>query len=506
MKISKKDVDRAIRWRNDWNFYIQDTTRGVRLSYKQRQILSAIQHNEKTSVCSCNSFGKDFVFAWAAICHLSLNSKNVKVILTAPTQRQVISIMMAQIRENMSHFIIPMDGDVQTTGIKFYDKEGKERGDKFLLAFKAGDKALNAWNGFHSLHTMVLITEATGIAKEIYTAAEGCLIGSEDPRLGLAFNPFKRGGESYRSTYAKEYKHFTLSAFMSPNVRGKKIFIPGQVDYKSTKKKILSENWCSIISEDEYKKDLFDFKFEGKYYRPNDDFRVRVLGEYALESSDSLIPLEWLVASHKRWRKMKEPEGKKRVALDVAGMGRDSNVMAWGTKEYISFKKLNLPKTEEIYMQSAGIVKAEMKEGDAGIIDVVGVGAGTESRLKEQELNVYGFIGNSNKMIKGIKDHWGKYEFFDMNSYTAWALREALDPRIGINLALQPDSDLDEEILILRYKMRSNAVVKVIPNKDEVKIELGRSPDTFDAVKMIFMPIHEKSKTEAIKKEAYGFY
>ena len=501
MRKSDKDIDRAIRWRKDWNFFIRDATT-IRLDRKQREILSSLQFNENTSIRSCNSRGKDFVFACAGICRIYLVPTDVKVILTAPTGRQAYKIMMAELRKVLSTFKIPLDGRLMADGIKFYDKNGEERGDKFLISFKAGDKALDAWNGFHSLHTMILMTEATGIVQEIFDAAKGCLMGSEDPRLGLAFNPFQRTGESYRSTYSEEYVHFSLSALTSPNVRSKKMLIPGQTDYRAVENAVNTEGWVQSITKEEFKPDLFDFKFEGQYYRPKDQFRIRILGEYPIESSDCLIPLEWLEASHRRWNKQRKVEDPKRITLDVAGMGRDKNVMAWGSEKHISFKSLNLPKTKKIHMQAAGILKGMLNENNIGIIDVVGEGAGTQSRLAEQGMkNVYGFKGNYTKAVKGIKDYYGNFSFVDMNSFTAWRLREALNPEIGINLALQPDKELDEEILNLKYEYRSNATIIVLPDKKEMKKIINRSPDKFDAVKMIFTPIRIRDKKEITAEE-----
>ena len=141
MRKSGKDIDRAKRWMQDWNFFIRDATT-IRLDRKQRDILSSLQFNENTSIRSCNSRGKDFVFACAGICRIYLVPKDVKVILTAPTGRQAYKIMMAELRKVLSTFKIPLDGRLMADGIKFYDKNGEERGDKFLISFKAGDKAL----------------------------------------------------------------------------------------------------------------------------------------------------------------------------------------------------------------------------------------------------------------------------------------------------------------------------------------------------------------------------
>jgi len=69
-------------------------------------------------------------------------------------------------------------------------------------------------------------------------------MGSEDPRLGLAFNLFKELVRVIDRPISEEYVHFSLSALSSPNVRSKKMLISGQVDYHAVKRAINTEGGC----------------------------------------------------------------------------------------------------------------------------------------------------------------------------------------------------------------------------------------------------------------------
>jgi hypothetical protein len=184
----------------DWNKYIREVL-GVRLDRAQRKIIASVQENRRVSVRSGHARGKDYVAAVCSVCFLSLYGEQCKVINTAPTGRQATSIMMSEIGKIYRNSKIPLDGDVLINQIKYYDKKKKPIeliSDWFLMAFKAGDKATEAWTGFHSPNIMVVVTEASGIQQETFDAIEGLLTGNS--RLLLIFNPVRTTGEAYQST------------------------------------------------------------------------------------------------------------------------------------------------------------------------------------------------------------------------------------------------------------------------------------------------------------------
>lgn len=43
----------------------------------------------------------------------------------------------------------------------------------FLTGFKADEHNHEAWSGFHAVHTMFVVTEATGIGDDTFAAIEG---------------------------------------------------------------------------------------------------------------------------------------------------------------------------------------------------------------------------------------------------------------------------------------------------------------------------------------------
>ncbi|MCI0494679.1 hypothetical protein L0Z72_06695, partial [candidate division KSB1 bacterium] len=313
-----------LSYRKDWNRFARDIL-GLRLDNDQQKILEAVQLHRRVSVRSGNSRGKDHTAAAASLCFLYLNVPS-KVINTGPTDRQVKKIMMTEIRKIHKNARIPLGGEIFENQIKF------PRPDWFLIAFKAVDYKDEVWTGFHSPHLMVVVTEASGIEQQTFNNIESILTG--DSRLLIVFNPNRTTGEAYNSAKSLFYQKFKLSCLDAPNVKARKTIIPGQVDYDWVEEKV--RKWCVRISSPVDRENdegigvtkitytaNQDFKFNGQWYRPNDLFRIKVMGEFPEKSEDQLIPLAWIEAASQRWEEQHNLElgGDLRLGVDVAGMG-----------------------------------------------------------------------------------------------------------------------------------------------------------------------------------------
>ncbi len=467
MKFENEDIQLWKDYKQDWNKFAVEVF-GVSLDDDQKEILEAIQKNKRITVRSGHSRGKDYVAAIASLCFLYLLYPS-KVISTAPTARQVISIMMAEIGKVHKNAKIRLPGEVLATKIKF-----KGEPDWFMEGFKAADKATEDWTGFHSPNLMLVATEASGIEQETFNAIEGLLTGNS--KLLIIFNPNRTTGEAYQSTRSPRYKKFKLNCLKAPNVLAKKILIPGQVDYEWVKDKV--ETWCVKIDKSEVSESTFDFKFEGQWYRPNDLFRVKVLGEFPAEAEGQLIPLAWVEAANERWLACGgKGEGSLSLGLDVAGMGKD--LTCWTFKRGTVIEK---QVTEAIsdHMVTAGKTKNYLKEPDSeGYIDTIGEGSGVYSRMKEQGERVHSVKGSESAKEKN--DFTNELTFHNMRAWLHWMLRDYLNPQFGMNLALPPDDALTQEITEPQWSTRSNGDIIIEP-KDDIKDRLGHSPDKLDSL------------------------
>jgi len=462
-------------YKDDWCRFAADIL-NVRLDDQQEECLYTIQTSRRISIRSGNARGKDYVAAAASLCFLYLNYPS-KVIETAPTGRQVKAIMMAEISRIYQNAVVPLGGEIMAEMIKF-----SEDPDWYLMAFKAGEKEQEPWSGFHSPHLMVVVTEASGVADEVFTAIEGIL--QADSKLVLCFNPNRLSGEAYKSIMSPAYKTMRLNCLDAPNVKAKKTIFPGQVDYFWIRNLITEKRWATPINKSAARPEENDFEFEDKWYRPNDLFRVKVLGELPKESEDVLIPLSWINAAIERWKGNHKVTGSPTYGVDVAGEGRDFTVFVHRYRNVVN--KIDRYSKQD-HMVTAGRIKGllDLCEGAAANIDTIGEGAGVYSRCREQDLNVVS--AKFSKSAKGLKDYSDQRTFANMRAYCYWAIRDALNPEYEENLALPPDDELTEELHEVKWSLRSNGDIIIEP-KEDIKKRIGRSPDKGDALALTYFP------------------
>lgn len=476
-EIEKSYIRKLKEYQHDWNRYARDIL-GVKLDKAQQEILYAIQQHNRVSVRSGNARGKDYVAAVASICFLNLYSPS-KVINTAPTGRQAISIMMAEIAKIYQQARKRSDAQLFLLGRVLSNQVKFRRPDRYLLAFKARDKNIENWTGFHSPNLMVVITEASGIEEETFSAVESILTGNS--KLVIVFNPNKLHGETYRSVTDTNYVRFKLSSLDAPNVVQRKIVIPGQVDYAWVVDKI--SRWCIKISEEEANPTEHDFQFEGQWYRPNDLFLVKVMGEFPRESQDKLIPLNWIEAAIHRWHDKHEAFGSLSLGVDVAGMGRDMTVFCHRrgniVEKFDHFSQAD-------HMVTVGRIRSLLLgQNDQAFVDATGEGAGVVSRLLE--LGVRAVAVKFGEGAKNFSDWSGQRSFANMRAYCYWAVRDALDPHNEFGLCLPPNDELVRDLNEPKWSVRSDGTI-ILEEKDKIKQRLGRSPDFGDSLALTFYP------------------
>lgn len=490
----KKIINEAIHyWSKDWNRFIRDAL-CANLDREQQAIIESVQHNPMTAVASGTARGKDFVAACAALCFMYLTprfdmngvlSENTKVALTAPSGRQVKNIMIPEVRRLVrsarAKFPFCCPGRLVSDDIRTNYEEW------FLTGFKADDNATEVWSGFHAANVMFVVTEASGISETIYNAIEGNLQGNS--RLLIVFNPNITTGYAARAMKSNRFAKFRLNSLNAENVVKRKLVIPGQVDYEWVKDKVI--NWCSPIQKADFNEGEGDFKWEGGLYRPNDLFRVKVLGMFPKVSEDVLIPYEWIEIANDNWNRLQEedftPSKSCKIGSDVAGMGRDESVLCPRYGNYVPKFEVHQSAGKADHMHVAGmhIIYLSDKKSKA-YIDTIGEGAGVYSRLEELGYrNVYSC--KYSESARGLHDLTGQYEFANMRAYCYWSLRDWLNPKNGFGAAIPPCDKLMEEATETHWKFQSDGRIIIEP-KEEIKKRIKRSPDYMDALANTFYP------------------
>lgn len=487
-KMRNKNKDYLRKWRDDWCLFAEQVLH-AKLDNEQKAILRAVQKKKMVAVASGTARGKDYITAVACLCFMYLTPrwnknkeliKNTKIAMTAPTGRQVTNIMIPEISRLFRNAKI-LEGRLLSDGIRTNNAEW------FLTGFKASDDDTESWSGFHAVNTMFAVTEASGISETTFNAIEGNLQGNS--RLLLVFNPNVTTGYAAKAMKSSRFKKFRLNSLNAENVVKKRNVIPGQVDYEWVKDKV--ENWCTLIQKEDFDEGQGDFEFEGLCYRPNDLFRVKVLGLFPKTSEDMLIPLEWCELAIERWRKLQEEKfvSKKHplVGIDVAGMGRDSSCFVPRYGNYVPEIKIHQSGGKADHMKVAGEATHWLSDAKAKVfIDTIGEGAGVFSRLEELGYkNAYSC--KFSEGTKGLHDITGQYEFANMRAYCYWAVRDWLNPKNGFNPAFPPCDELVAELTEVHWSFQSSGKI-IIEAKEDIKSRLKRSPDIADALASTFYP------------------
>ncbi len=496
MKINPSWQKKLKLWREDWCLFAKEVLK-ARLDEEQKAILRAVQTEKMVAVASGTARGKDYIAAVAAMCFMYLTPrwdkhgnlvKNTKVAMTAPTDRQVRNIMVPEVRRLYRNAGC-LPGRIVGHDIRTRYEEW------FLTGFKAGDDNQEAWSGFHAVNTMFVVTEASGISQTTYNAIEGNLQGNS--RLLIVFNPNTPTGYAAHAMKSGRFKKFRLSSLNAENVIKKQEIIPGQVNYEWVKDKV--EAWCTPIQQTDFNEGDGDFKWEGGLYRPNDLFRIKVLGMFPKVAEDVLIPYEWLELAFKRWEEL-NAEGFKtyrscKLGVDVAGMGRDSSILVPRFGNWIPEIISHHSGGRANHMHIAGMAVQYLRMKSAvGFIDTIGEGAGTYSRLIELGYD-NAFSCKFSYGAKNLNDVTGQYTFANMRAYLYWAVRDWLNPKNNNLPAIPPNEKLMEEATEIKWFFQSNGSI-AIEKKDDIKKRLKRSPDTFDALANTFFPYDYVNLTE----------
>lgn len=217
-------------------------------------------------------------------------------------------------------------------------------------------------------------------------------------------------------------------------------------------------------------------------------YHNRVEGEFHSSDEDGVIPLSWVEAANERWHAWvaagrPAQDGLKVVGVDVARSGADKTVMAirYGTV-LAELRRSSHEDTMGTVGRVNGILNAH--DGMIAVVDVIGIGAGVVDRLREQKHRVEAFNASAGTRRTDKSREMG---FVNSRAAAWWTLREALDPKGGLDLALPPDDRLTGDLLAPHWRVMSGGRIQV-ESKDDIRKRLGRSTDDADACVMGFWP------------------
>ncbi len=215
-------------------------------------------------------------------------------------------------------------------------------------------------------------------------------------------------------------------------------------------------------------------------------------GDFTVGMQDDpwqVIPTAWVRAAQARWTP-DLPEGAtvSQVGFDVAQGGADNVAIARRYGTYFAELEV-IPGSEVPDAQvNADHVTRVMVDGGIGWIDADGIGSSTyflAKALLKHTIRAY-----QGSAPTDWRDKARVLSFINTRAAAWWALREALDPTSGQEIALPPSRNLRVELCSPKWEKLAHGVK--IEAKKDIKARIGRSTDEADAVVMAWWGAERK--------------
>lgn len=435
--------------------------RGLHLWSKQCEIVESVRDNSQTAVHSCHEVGKSFVAACTACWWIDVHPPGEAfVVTTAPTDKQVRAVLWREI--NRLHTKLGLAGRTNLT--EWYI--GKE-----MVAFgrKPADHDPSAFQGVHARFMLVILDEAGGIPKELWDAAStlGANVHARVLAIGNPDDPVGEFADNCKPSSGWEVLQIGYED--TPNFTGEPI--PADLA-----EMLISREWVAGR--------------ELKWGRNSALFMSKCLGKFPTGSSPWIVvPLPY--AEKCRWLEfLLDGLAPVEAGIDV-GAGSDRTVM-WsrqGTRLLDQFVFVDSDP-----MKSVGALVQKINEwGVKRVkIDPIGVGWALSGRLRElsRVQNPQNPEACHDAEIIGVNfaesPTAGKEGLYLNKRAEVWWEVGRERSRLGTWCLDGIDDDTLQELTTPKYEiLDSKGKIKIQP-KEEVRKELGRSPDSADALLLAF--------------------
>lgn len=483
--------------------FITDMIGDKSLEDYHKKICKTIVEYDRVAIPACHAVGKTWILGriglWFNSCF-----KNSIVITTAPTNRQVETLLWGEIRK--AHRTSKTD-----LGGKLLRKKLEQDDDWYMMGFSPATSAGSdseqqqgsSFQGFHAKYVMIIFDEATGIPKDLYTMAEGLLTSGVIVKWVCIANPTTRACEFFKITKLADWKVLKINCFDSPNMIAN--------GFTSVEK---------IQEEINYLKTLSDFERLRRiksYKKPNDFLlnaqwaiaklfqwgfdhplsKSKILGEFPTSSDNVVVKYDSVQNAFNREPNFDDYRIRS-IGVDVARYGDDLTVLTEITDETVreKYTYLHLDTNE-----TTGHVVNLFLLGDTGqethiVVDATGVGAGVVDNLKEMkrfnELPKHVFIHEvhfgqrvylNNKAESDKSEKQKENEkilnkrFENLKAY----LFDKLNEDLREELSLSPQEVYEEELPTILFKVARSGKF-CIESKEDYKARTGKSPDVSDSL------------------------
>lgn len=420
----------------------------------QVRVFDAIQREDRVAVPSGRAMGKSRLDAGAALHFAATQGPNACVVLLAPTFKQIQVILWEELRNLYYSSKIPLGGEcakLANTGLRLAD------GSRIFGI--TGDQP-EALQGIRAPRMLVICDEASGIPDSTFTALDGNLAGGG--KMLLTGNPTRSVGYFREACRGERFEVVPLPSTSSPNVIAGKVVVPG----------LATIEWLEARREE--------------WGEDSPLYKIHVLGQFVEVEEGRLFSEEMIAAAEGRWSDT-APTGRLVIGIDPAGESGDGDESAFACRRGKKVTRIHARRglTPDAHVvEVLGLYREILGGGRPSpatrpfvVVDRDGyVGAKVYAALaayQSQNEDAYELRG-----VRGGERAKRQPLQIDRVRDEVWlALVDAL--RDG--LAIPEDVKLSRELASIRLERHVSGRSKVT-GKDELRRELGRSPDRADAL------------------------
>ncbi len=424
---------------------------------KQREICKSVLTNSRTVVPSCSSSGKTWTSGRVALWFLA-NHYPSTVITTAPTFRQVETILWREIAAAYAKRLIPLNGHLTATKLALAHTDPEK--DWFALGLSTDEP--ERFQGLHNTHVLVIGDEASGLPDPIYNAIENPL-SSGYTRLLLIGNPTQSTGGFKDAFDSPFYNTISISAFDTPNFEGITL--------------------DDIKNADDWPDDPVPFpglikprwvweRFQ-EWGENSSLFQVYVLGQFPQAGERNLFRLSDIDAAVRREIK---PEGVKIAAVDISLEGGDETVYATRMGNHV-FEMKGWSHQDSGYTE--GRVSREYRADNPAEIfmEPQGVGGPIITHLEGLDVPITKWNPGAPPVDTEL--------FANLRAEQYFLLKQKFEKG---EISIPDDPKLRVQLSEIQYTYHKRNLKMLIEAKEDMRKRGVKSPDRADALMMLFAP------------------
>lgn len=383
-----------------------------------------------------------------------------KVVSTAPTFRQVETILWGEINDaaqRAQSLERPFNGRVLATEWKIGNR---------VMAFgqKPSDHNLHAFQGQHATYLLMIIDEACGVVSQFWKAARALMTGPHCRLLALG-NPDDPGSEFAKNCASPRWNVIKISALDTPNFTGEPV----------------PDALRDVLVDQVYVDDMAE-----EYGEDSPTYISKVLGEFPSEADDGVVRLSALRRCCLPQQTPRTPDEELPVELGVDfGAGGDETVIR--ERRGVVVGREWRTSTKEA-MEVVGLALQAIRETGATRVkcDYVGIGWAAGARLRELGRDGAHDAEIIDVDVRTTSSKPGK--FTRLRSELWWDVARHLSEDGGWDLSGLDEKDrerLVSQLCAPKYVRDSSGRV-VVEKKEDTKARIGRSPDNADALILAF--------------------